>query len=509
VCTEASVASVPLLAACDDRQLLNFAPHPKQRELLETIERSQTTIACCGRRFGKTLAVAAAALQNLLLVPELDELVGRGENRFAVSVANNREQARLFVDHARSLVLGSPVLKRELVDATADRLVFRGNRILAAFPCTAKGARGWPISFLCLDEFAHHFDLAEGGPAVASRIWAAMTPSVAQFGDLGKVAAISTPLGDEGLFAELWQKAKNGEIPRSGAFHAPTSANPQVDADYLHAQEVALGADDFRREFGAEFIAGGASFIDVDRVREVMADRRELLPHGGHGWLAALDPSFSSDPTGLAIVGRDPSDRSRLVLGLAQRWLPPKRRRKTRAETERVMDEVLDGVAEIVSRYGARVVSDQHLPGTVVDELRKRGVHASISTWTATSKTQAFQALRSRIYTQRIELYEDKQLLAELGRLRTNFRGGSAVVETPRVGDSHCDLATALAAAVWEFERHGVASGELPSMREPDEKTRAISAGLINREEGFGPERDSTRKAKWYDGERSIADRVF
>src|SRR5207245_1446798 len=159
--------------------------------------------------------------------------------------------------------------------------VFSGGRALAAFPCTAKGARGWAISFLCLDEFAHHFDLDQGGPAVASRIWAAMVPSVAQFGELGRVVVSSTPLGSDGLFAELWQKARNGEIPSAAAFHAPSSANPMIDAEYLVAQEVALGADDYRREFGAEFVAGGVAFIDPERLREVVEDRRELMPLDG------------------------------------------------------------------------------------------------------------------------------------------------------------------------------------------------------------------------------------
>jgi phage terminase large subunit-like protein len=39
-------------------------------------------------------------------------------------------------------------------------------------------------------------------------------------------------------------------------------------------------------------------------------------------WIAGLDPAFSSDPFGLALVGRDPLDRSRLVLGLARAWKP-------------------------------------------------------------------------------------------------------------------------------------------------------------------------------------------
>jgi len=39
-----------------------------------------------------------------------------------------------------------------------------------------------------------------------------------------------------------------------------------VDEDYLTAQEIALGSDDFRREFGTEFIAGGAAFMTMEQA---------------------------------------------------------------------------------------------------------------------------------------------------------------------------------------------------------------------------------------------------
>ena len=64
--------------------------------------------------------------------------------------------------------------------------------------------------------------------------------------------------------------------------------------------------------------------------------------------------------------------------------------------------------------------------------------------------------MRARILTKRIELPNDPQLVAELSRLRTKYRAGSATVEIPRSGDSHCDLAVALMAAVAELDRHGV-----------------------------------------------------
>jgi hypothetical protein len=68
----------------------------------------------------------------------------------------------------------------------------------------------------------------------------------------------------------------------------------------------------------------------------------------------------------------------------------------------------------------------------------------------------AFQALRARIATERIELPNDEQLLAELVRLRTRFRVGAATVDVGRSGSSHGDLAIARAAGVYQLDASGM-----------------------------------------------------
>src|SRR5207245_522084 len=134
------------------------------------------------------------------------------------------------------------------------------------------------------------------------------------------------------------------------------------------------------------------------------------------------------------------------------------RKRKTRDEVDRAMASVLDSVAEIANRYDADVVIDQHLPSVVEDELRKRGVHkVTVAAWSAQSRTDAFSALRARAYTGRIEIYDDGVLVAELLRLRSQHRAGTASVVTPRTAGSHCDQAIALACAVYAHDRDGLA----------------------------------------------------
>jgi len=101
------------------------------------------------------------------------------------------------------------------------------------------------------------------------------------------------------------------------------------------------------------------------------------------------------------------------------------------------------------------VISDQHLPGLMTHALQERGIGVRVMAWAPELKTRAFHALRARIHAGLIELYQpvpDVPLRDELLRLRTRYRANSAQVEVGRVGDSHGDLAMALAAVVLQHD---------------------------------------------------------
>jgi hypothetical protein len=160
--------SVGLLQACDDVQLFRrgLDPHglwPRQRALLGPVESGpRLHVWALGRRSSKTTSAALVGLWDCLL--GLDRMVRPGERRHAVAIATNLRQARLFVRAALSIVDRSPLLA-ELVEAVSeDELLFANGTALSAFPCSSRGARGWPISSLLFDEFAHFLSETEGSP---------------------------------------------------------------------------------------------------------------------------------------------------------------------------------------------------------------------------------------------------------------------------------------------------------------------------------------------------------
>lgn len=450
--------SVGLRAACKDPALIPLQPHDGQDEFLGLIEENRMTFGACGRRWGKSRMVAAAGLHNLLLCPEADALVSPGETRFALIVSNSREQSLILLEHGRTLVKASPSLSHELVEDSEYALRFRGDRAFLAVPCNSRSIRGYAASFVAFDEMSHYIDEEQGGPRVAQRLWSSLTPSIAQFREFGKVVGISTPAGTANLFAELWHKAHAGELPQAAAFYAPTSANPMIDPAYLEAQRAALGLDEFDREFNASFASGTGTYMSAESIRDCVQDWKEVLPSDGRDWVVSFDPSFSRDASALAVVGRRHDDRRRLLVGYTQRWLPShkKRRvRRSRDEETAFIEQVVRDVAAVCVRYRVhRLIVDQHMSGTMESEFQKHGLRTVVRSWSRESKTDAFRSLRALVDSDRIELPDDPVLIAEAGRLRERQRGGSPTIETPRSGDSHCDLVIAVAGGVLELERH-------------------------------------------------------
>jgi len=455
---------VGLVEACLDRELFGFDLWPRQRELLEAVDRGpRVHIWALGRRSGKTTLAALVCLHAALLRPDLDERVRRGERRYAVGVATNLSQARLLVNAARSILERSPLLAPLMVGATEDELTFElpsgARTALRAFPCSSRGGRGWPISTLVLDEFAHHISDETEGYQTAARVWEALVPATAQFGDAARILAASTPFGREGVFAELFQRASSGELPDAVAQQLPTAdVNPEIDEAFLERERL-RDPEGFAQEYEANFASGGAAFLDLSRA--TIAERAELPPERIRGAVAGLDPAFSSDPFGLAIVGRplEAEQSHRMILAAAHAWRPPKRKSASFEERRAIEDEVLDGVAAVCKRYAVqRVVTDQYAARAVVDRLKRHGLFVRVESMTAASKTAVFGELRARTYSQDLELYDHPDLLAELGRLRSRFTAGSASVVNPRVGGSHGDLAQALALAVAEQARIGAPS---------------------------------------------------
>jgi hypothetical protein len=494
----ASLPAIGLTVACDDRQLLDFPLAPDQRRRLERVEAGpRTHVWAVGRRGLKTTSAALVGLWSCLLRPELRERLRPGERGYAVGVATNLRQARLMTAAARSIVERSPLLAPLIESMSEDEIQFANRTAFAAFPCTSRGGRGWPIFALLMDEAAHFVDTE--GNAAAEPVFRALAPSTAQFGNLARIVVSSTPWGSAGWFGDIFQRAASGEFEDAVAHHATTAeANPAISADFLAAEER-RDPEGFKSEYLAQFVGSGGAFFEPENVAAAVTLPGELRPDDGVQWVAGLDPGFSADPFGLCLVGRDAKDPRRLLVGLVRSWAPPRRKARSLDEGREIEDAVLAEVAQVLRLFGARAVTDQYKSAGVVERLRRYGISVRAAPMSAPTKDAAFGFLRGRLNEGSIELYEHAELLRELRAIRTRYAAGRSSVVTPRIAGSHCDHAQALAIAVLEHDRRGLRGSDstAPGVEVMTESGRWIDASRLER----ARRRSGAAYEDGYDGE--------
>lgn len=444
--------------ACDDPDMIGLPLWPVQRKVVRALDAgARIVVQALGRRSGKTELTAAIGLHNATLRYDLTAMVRPGQTRYVVAVATSQAQARLTIAAALAMVERSPLLSDLLDRPTDDALWFRlpdgSQTCFAAFPCNSRGGRGWAVSCLLMDEAAHFFSDTEG-PQAADRVWAALSPSTAQFGSSGQIVLSSTPWGTDGLFAKLFEDAKAGALPGGVAFHASTKeANPTIDRAFLDA-EFQRDPEMFAVEYEAHFASSGDAYLDMSRL-VVVDGQGDLPPKEGRGWVAGLDPAFARDPFGIALVGRDATAQGQLVVGLVRSMKPTGK-----------FAAVLDSVGDVLKPYGPKVVTDQHAAVPVREHLTKAGFAVRVEHTSGPSKSAMYADMRAALYNGRLTLPDHKGLLRELASLRTRYTAGAASVVNPRRGGSHGDIVSALALAVSDQLRRGGVVGLGPDIWE-------------------------------------------
>jgi hypothetical protein len=315
--------------------------------------------------------------------------------------------------------------------------------------------RGWAVGSLLLDECAHMLDT--DGNQAAEPIFRSLAPSVAQFGDAGRILVASSPFGTDGFFAETFEAVRSGDLPGVAVQAGTLEVRPGFASAALDLEQR-RDPEGFRAEYGAEFVAAGGAFLDPIRIEASVARKHEL--HRGEiiEPVAAADLAFQGDSSALVVVGRDRQEE-RLRLAVARSWSP-------RPGAPLSFSAVLDEIAQVCLAHGVRSLHiDQFSAAAATEHLRRHGITAAVETTTAQSKSAMFLNLKQRIYESEVELFDHPDLLAELRRIETVTTPGQATVRIRRLGASHGDLATALALAVSKARLRGGTTIHVPRGR--------------------------------------------
>ena len=257
-----------------------------------------------------------------------------------------------------------------------------------------------------------------------------------------------------GAFAELYAKAATRRAARRRrAPRDDRAGEPERAAEFLAAEER-RDPEGFRAEYLAEFVGSGGAFLDAENVAACVDLEGELRPGRRRDWVAGLDPAFCSDPFGLVLVGRDPRDPRRLLVGRVRSWEPPRRRTAVSLEEAReVEDAVLAEVAQVLRHFDARAITDQYRSAGVTERLRRYGCQRA-----RRADDRADEGRRLGVPARAAERGRHRAArapatsCASCGRSAPATPPGARSVVLPRIGGSHCDLAQALAIAVYEHD---------------------------------------------------------
>lgn len=310
--------------------------------------------------------------------------------------------------------------------------------------------RGKSASLIILDEFAHVAQTM--GPGSDEQVYAALVASARRFGSLAIVAAVSTPAGRTGKFYDLFEQCSDGIMPRGCAVKATVyEMDPAPDEQFLAQERIALGESLFAQEYLASFEESGGAFFDLSRIQfqdvEAFVEECDM-------WIGALDPAFHADSFGYALIGRSRAEPTRWLLGPCGGVKPEGDAHGFDARRGRE-DNTLAEILARVGPYGpVKLITDQHQSTAIESYFGRAGIHVETVNVTGNIQTQAFTSLRARLYDGSLRAWSHPQLTEELRRVRA--KDGNKIA-LPHFGDSHCDIAHALALAVWAGDLNGEA----------------------------------------------------
>ncbi len=263
-----------------DANLLNTPLWPKQAQILEEFWAGNYAIAvwALGRRSGKTLMSAiVATYAATMLADGYKRHLRPNEKFYIVSIANTIGQAKIALQGVKDLIGGSLILKRLIVRETSDTLELSNGAVFKALPASSRSGRGMACPLLIFDELAHAVD-SEVGNAAGSTLYQALSPSVAQFGKLGKILLLSSPWIQSGIFWDLYKQAASGNFAHMQVVQAPTwEVNPTISRDFLE-QERSRDPELFSIEYGANFSQSLSGFVGSDLVDVAVNYERGPLP---------------------------------------------------------------------------------------------------------------------------------------------------------------------------------------------------------------------------------------
>lgn len=390
-----------------------FAYHAGQRRLLA--ERRRFNVACCGRRFGKTMF----GLEQILFEPG-----GAVDGRPVAWLSPSYKLLiEVWKDAERST--GKLVRTANKTDMRIE-LVTGGVIDFWTLEDTDAG-RGRKYARIVVDEAAHARYLQDAWEQ-------AILPTLTDF--RGEAWFISTPAG-RNYFWELYQLGSEDSgrrHPDWQSWRMPTATNPHIAAAEIERMRELLPERIFAQEYEAAFLESGGGVFR--RIADAIDSTLPTDPHlakadGGRAYVIGIDWGRHNDYTVFCVV--DATSKSVVALD-----------RFTQIEYAFQLSR-LRALAERFPR--APVVAEANsMGGPLIEQLRRDGLPVQAFLTTAASKSQAIEALALSFERGEIRIPNVPALVDELMAFdQERLPSGSIRYGAPSGAHDDCVMALAIA----------------------------------------------------------------
>lgn len=222
---------------------------PDAWQLALMTARPERALLLCSRQAGKSMAVAAVALEQALNEPASTSLL----------VSPTQRQSAELLSKVRTLALGHRTGVELDQSSVLSMRLANGSRIVS-LPGRAEVIRGYSADLLVLDEAAW----------IPDHLYESVRPMLAVSG--GRLVALSTPFGRRGWFHAAWSGTE--------AWHrTEVTANevPRISAEFLEEERRSLPANVFAAEYMCVFSDTLDSVFSLDDVCDTLSEAVQPL----------------------------------------------------------------------------------------------------------------------------------------------------------------------------------------------------------------------------------------
>ena len=392
-------------------------------------------------------------------------------------LATSEDQANLLFHQVLGYFAQSTFFHRYMNRPTSDRVSIRSRRDLEKYgeegkasivvkssPCSARGVRGASNILAIMDEQAHFVDDKGASNKSDKAVYDALTPSIAQFGNDGKIVNISSPLNKTGILWDLYTQALDG-AENILLIKAPSwEINTTLSSSYLRGR-YNLDPIAYDCEFGGNFSERIKAWMPEDYLKRVIVPNltkktkgEVRVPH-----FIGLDIGFKGDGTAIAIchVESEEQENGEFIDKIELDYVESRAAGEPPYEDYDILDFELvsDWIKDVCQNFHiVEGLLDQHNGQLVCQNLAKKGMgQFEMIYHTRQFNSKLYQNFMMLTIDKKLRLYGDEMgphtnpdYIEELLQLQVKQYSKNIIsVEAPKLKGHHDDKSDAIMRAVW------------------------------------------------------------